>query len=134
MLKYRILADVTVVAHAAYVAFVVFGLVAILLGAARGWGWVRNFWFRAVHFLAIAVVAAEALLGIACPLTTLENDLRQQAGEAVESGSFIGRLAHDLLFYDAPQWIFSVLHVVFAVVVLVTLILVPPRWPWKGRR
>ncbi len=134
MVTYRLMADATVVAHALYVAFVVFGLVAILLGAARGWRWVRNFWFRVVHFLAIAVVAAEALLGVTCPLTALEDDLRQRAGEVVESGSFIGRVAHDLLFYDAPQWIFSVLHVVFAAVVLLTLILVPPRWPWTGKR
>jgi len=113
------------------VAFVVLGLVAILVGVARRWRWVRNFWFRILHFAAIALVAAEAILGMPCPLTTLENDLRQQAGEAVYPGSFIGHWAHNVLFYEAPQWIFGVLHCLFALCVLVTLILAPPRWPWS---
>ena len=130
MAWYGFLADVAVVLHLGYVAFVVLGLLLILVGVARGWRWVRNFWFRILHFVAIALVAAEAILGMTCPLTTLENDLREKAGEAVSGGSFIGRLAHDMLFFDAPQWIFRVLHCLFALVVLVTLILAPPRWPW----
>ena len=131
MAWYSFLADAAVVGHVVYVAFVVLGLVAILVGVARRWRWVRNFWFRILHFTAIAAVAAEAILGMPCPLTTLENHLREKAGEAVYPGSFIGHWAHDVLFYDAPQWIFSVLHCLFAVAVLVTLVLAPPRWPWS---
>jgi putative Ca2+/H+ antiporter (TMEM165/GDT1 family) len=130
MTLYRFLADLVVVFHGAYVAFVVFGLVAILVGIARNWGWVRNFWFRVVHFLAIAYVAFEEGLGFACPITTLENHLREMAGDATYPGSFIGHCVHHMLFYECPQWIFTVLHIVFAVAVLATLILAPPRWPW----
>ena len=38
-----LLADVVLVLHFAYVLFVVGGLVAIWLGCALGWRWVRNF-------------------------------------------------------------------------------------------
>ena len=38
---YRILADITVIVHVAYVLFVVLGVVAILLGWLRKWQWVR---------------------------------------------------------------------------------------------
>ena len=73
MAHYKFLADFAVVIHAAYVAFVVFGLLASLLGALFHWKWVRNFWFRTIHFLAIAIVVVEALNSIVCPLTTLEQ-------------------------------------------------------------
>ena len=53
MLWARVLADVIVVLHAAYVSFVVFGLAAILLGIVFRWSWVRNVWFRAIHLIAI---------------------------------------------------------------------------------
>ena len=46
MLWARVLADLIVVLHAAYVSFVVFGLAAILLGVVFRWRWVRNVWFR----------------------------------------------------------------------------------------
>ena len=46
MTVYRFLADAVLAVHFAYVAFVVLGMAAILLGIALGWRWVRNFWFR----------------------------------------------------------------------------------------
>jgi hypothetical protein len=73
---YRLAADVVVVLHAAYVWFVVFGQLAILIGILRRWAWVRNKWFRWLHLLAISIVVFESLLGIVCPLTTLEGWLR----------------------------------------------------------
>jgi len=128
------LADAVVVVHAIYVAVVVFGLLAILIGACRRWRWVRNFWVRAVHLVMIAYVAVEAGFGITCPLTKLERHWRQLAGESVEGGSFVGRLAHDILFYDLPQWTFDVMHVVFGVAVLLTFLVIPPRWPTRRAR
>lgn len=127
----RILADAVVVAHAAYAAFVVVGLAAILVGVAFRWRWVRNFWFRMIHFAMIGLVAMEAILGVKCPLTSLEDSLRAQAGQSVDQASFIARLARDLLFYEAPEWVFGVLHCLFAAAVLATLVLAPPRWPWQ---
>lgn len=80
---YTILADLVVVAHLAYVLFVVLGLVAILLGYAFGWSWVRNPWFRLTHVAMIAVVVFESLLSIICPLKTLEHYMRNAGGQNV---------------------------------------------------
>lgn len=133
MHTYQFLADAVVVFHALFVGFVVFGQLYILVGLWRRWPAVRNFWFRLIHLSMIGVVALEAVFGIVCPLTSLENHLRQLAGQQVQEGSFMGRLAHNILFYDAPQWIFSVLHCVFALVVVLTFVLAPPRWPFHRR-
>ena len=97
----KLLADFIVVFHATYVSFVVFGLVLILLGIAFRWGWVRNFWFRALHLAAIGIVVLEAVVGMTCPLTDWEQRLRKMAGEGDYAGDFIGHWAHRLIFYRA---------------------------------
>jgi hypothetical protein len=133
MAFYRFLADSIVVVHFAYVAFVVGGAAVILAGAALGWRWVRNFWFRAIHFLMIAVVVAESLGGVLCPLTDWEDRLRELAGEPNEPGSFIGRWIHSVLFVDASRPVLTVCYSVFALAVLLLLFVVPPHWPGKRR-
>jgi hypothetical protein len=132
MIMARILADLIVVVHACFVAFVGFGMVAILLGVAFGWGWVRNFWFRTAHLAAIGVVAALALGGVNCPLTTLENYLRRQAGQATYPGAFIGYWVHRLIFFHAEPWILTLGYSLFGLAVLAAFILAPPRWPRRA--
>jgi hypothetical protein len=124
---YAWLADAVVAIHVAYVSFVIFGQLAILIGAARRWSWIRNRTFRLVHLVAIVVVASEAVLGIPCPLTVWESDLRRLAGQQAAEGTFIGRWLHDLLFFEFPPWVFTTAYVSFALLVLGTLLLVPPR-------
>ena len=131
MFFYRFLADAVLLLHVAYVAFVVVGLAAILVGLACRWRWVRNFWFRAVHLLMIAAVAVESLLGILCPLTEWEDRLRELGGEANQPGSFIGRWLERLLFVDVSPGVLSACYCLFAFAVLLTLVLALPRWPWR---
>ncbi len=131
---YRLLADLIVAVHFAYVSFVIVALMAILLGIALRWSWVRNFWFRAIHLLMIGVVVFESLGGIRCPLTTWEKDLRRLAGETVQQGTFIGRWSSWLLFHDEiPPWMLEISYCCFGIAVLCVWLLAPPRWPWKKR-
>jgi hypothetical protein len=116
------IADVIVVVHFGVVLFIVGGLLGVWIGAALGWAWVRQRWFRYLHLAAIAYVAAEAVLGVACPLTVWEALAR--GGAPAES--FIGRWVRALLFYDLPAWVFSAAYVAWALATLATLWLVPP--------
>jgi hypothetical protein len=136
---YRILADSIVVVHLTYVAFVVLGLAAIVVGACLRWRWVRNFWFRSIHFLMIAVVVGETALDITCPMTTWEDELRAAAGEDVDQSSFVGRVAHRLLFVPEDEATISettlaVAYFAFGTAVLATLVCIPPRWPRLRKR
>ncbi|GAB5405159.1 MAG: hypothetical protein Aurels2KO_33900 [Aureliella sp.] len=124
---YTFLADVVVAAHLGYVLFVILGLLAVLVGFVLKWQWVKNPWFRWIHFSMIGIVVVEALLSITCPLTTLENWLRMKSGATTQSGSFVGRLSHELLFIDLPQNMFVYLYCGFGALVLLSLLLVPPR-------
>ena len=129
LVKWAVLADAVVIVHAAYVAFVAFGFAVILLGVALGWKCVRNFTFRLAHLAAIALVCAEAILGATCPLTTLENALRQRAGQVHYPGDFMGYWAHRLIFYNAPPWEFTGLYAALTILALATFWLAPPEWP-----
>lgn len=124
---YCLAADVIVVVHLLYMAFVIVGQLAIVLGAVLRWEWIRNVWFRRLHLLAISIVAVQAILGIACPLTVWERNLRLLAGQPVGNESFVARLVHSVLFYEFEPWVFTTCYVVFALLVLGTYIWVPPR-------
>ncbi len=116
-------ADALLVVHFLIAAFIVAGLVLVWLGAGLGWRWIRNPWFRYLHLAAIGFVAAEALLGIACPLTVWEDLLRG----GVQPESFVARWVHRLLYYRAPEWIFTAAYALWTAATLLTLWLVPPR-------
>jgi hypothetical protein len=115
-------ADLVLFIHFLIVVFNVGGLVAIWIGAAFGWAWVRNRLFRFTHIGLMGFIAMEALLGITCPLTTIEDWLR---GETSDKG-FIARWVHTLMFYEAPAWVFTVGYVTFFVLVALTWCCVPP--------
>ena len=121
------MADALLVVHFLIAAFIVLGLLAVWLGAALGWRWVRNPWLRYLHLGAIAFVAAEAVLGVACPLTVWEDLLRGGRGMHAGAESFVARWLRALLFYQAPEWVFTAAYLAWATATLVTLRLVPPR-------
>ena len=102
ILPYQVLADAVLTLHFALVAFVVGGLVLVIIGNLRWWRWVDGIGLRLAHLGAIVVVVAEAWLDIACPLTTLENWLRAKATAKPYRGSFVEHWVQQLLYYDAP--------------------------------
>lgn len=131
---YLVLADLVLVVHAAFVAFVIVGLLLIWIGWLRRWACVRNFWFRGAHLTAIGVVVAESVAGFICPLTTWENRLRLLAGgEQRYQGSFIQHWLHRVMFFDCDERIFTMSYLVFFLFVALALWLVPPRWPGASR-
>jgi hypothetical protein len=134
---YGYLADFVVFIHVLYVGYVVVGQLAIIVGAGLKRQCARNPWFRFSHLTAIAIVAWEALNDIRCPITIWEEKLRALAGQDMNIGqSFMGRMFHDLLFWnDVPEIFFNTLHVAMFVVVVQGLIMYPPRWfrRWKPK-
>ena len=116
------LADAIVLLHLSVVLFISAGLPLIHIGAARGWQWVRGWRWRALHLLAIVLVAGESLLGIACPLTVWEDLVRRR-----EPGvGFIERWIDRVLFYDFPPQVFVLAYAGFAALVVRSWFTVPP--------
>ena len=130
-MPYQVLADLVLASHVLIVAFVVLGLLLIIVGSCLRWSWVNALWFRAAHLLAIAIVVAESWLGITCPLTTLEQAFRERALQVTYTESFIEHWLSQLLFYEAPPWAFTLAYTGFGVLVLFTWWNVSPKWRGK---
>jgi hypothetical protein len=120
-------ADALLFGHVLFVAFIVFGLALILIGKPANWSWVRNPWFRILHLAAIGIVVLQSWVGIRCPLTTWEVAFRQRAGEAAYSGSFVSHWLETILYYQAPEWVFTTCYTVFATTVIASWYWVRPR-------
>jgi hypothetical protein len=125
-LPYQLLADLVLTLHVAVVAFVVGGLVLVIVGNLRKWQCVNAFWFRLAHLASIAVVVAEAWLGATCPITNLEMWLRVKAGATTYSISFIEHWLQRVLYYEAPSWVFGLAYSLFGLLVLATWRYFPP--------
>lgn len=85
---HRLLADVVLVLHLAFVVFVVLGGLLVLR-------WPRLAW---VHLPVALYGALIEFVGWACPLTPLENDLRRRGGEAGYEGGFVAHYIVALLY------------------------------------
>lgn len=88
MSLYGFVADLTVLLHLAFVAFVVAGGLLVLR-------WPRLAW---VHLPCAAWGALIEFAGWICPLTPMEIWLRQRAGEAGYSGGFVEHYVIPVLY------------------------------------
>lgn len=125
--SYLLAADMLLFGHALFVAFVVLGLALILVGKFVDWTWVRNPYFRAAHLAAIGIVVVQSWIGVSCPLTLWEMALRERAGDAAYSTSFVSHWLESLLYYQAPAWVFTICYSCFAAIVIASWIWIRPR-------
>ena len=126
-MPYLLAADAVLLLHGLFVVFVVVGLILILAGKLMSWHWVRNWWFRVTHLLAIGVVVLQSWLGVICPLTKLEMLLRSKAGDVTYAGSFVSHWLEAILYYRAPTWVFAAIYTAFAAIVVWSWVWVPPH-------
>lgn len=85
---YSALADLVLVVHLAFVVFVVLGGLLVL----------RWPWLALVHFPAAVWGVVIEYTGGICPLTPLENSLRQSGGASGYSGGFIEHYIQPVLY------------------------------------
>jgi hypothetical protein len=89
-MSWRLLADAVLLIHLAFLVLVIFG------GLLAVWRW-RLAW---LHLPALAWGIWIQFTGRICPLTPLENRLRQLGGEAGYSGGFIEHYLLSLIYPD----------------------------------
>lgn len=119
-MSYRLLADLVLIVHGLFVAFVVFGGLLAL--------WKR--WIAYLHLPALAWGALVIGMGWICPLTPLEISLRQQAGQQGYGGGFI---EHYILALIYPEGITRGTQIVLAALLIVGNIVVYTLWARRGR-
>jgi hypothetical protein len=110
--------------HLAIIAFNIFGLIFIPVGAWRGWAFVRKPGWRLVHVVSMATVAVQAAAGRACFLT----DWQAALAGAPAGQPMIMRWVNSVIFWPMPIWVFVALYLVLFAYTLALLWWVRPRW------
>ena len=131
---HAIFADLVLVLHVIYAGFVLGGFLLLSLGLCCGWAWVHARSFRLPHLVCTTIVAVEALIGLTCPLTWLENIFLRASGADGYDRAFVSRQLHWLLYYDAPAWVFTGAYMALALGVLTLLFYAPPVGKPRGHR
>jgi len=127
LLPYALLADAVLVLHLAVVVFVLGVLPLVVVGNRKCWSWVNARFFRFSHLLAIGLIVGQAWLGQYCLLTLAESWLRERAGQAAYSSSFIQHWVQKILFYDAPLWQLAAAYTGFFALVVWAWLRYPPQ-------
>ena len=122
-----IAADLILVIHLAFIAFIILWQTGIIIGYLRDWKWVRSRIFRLAHLAAIGIVVILAWTNLWCPLTVWENALRRASGGSGYSESFIQHWVSRLVYWDLPLWIFTIVYTLFAGLVAISWLKVRPR-------
>lgn len=104
-MPYGLLADAVLLAHAAFVAFVVLGGLLVLRRPRLAW----------VHLPVVAWGAGIEFAGGICPLTPLENHLRALAHQQGYAGGFVEHYVFGLLY---PEGLTREVQIVLGVGVL----------------
>jgi uncharacterized membrane protein len=87
---YGLLADLTVIVHLGFIAFVA-------AGGFLAWRWPRSLWLHAPAIIYALVIVT---VGFDCPLTPLEKHLRHAAGQAGYAEGFVDHYLTGVLYPD----------------------------------
>jgi hypothetical protein len=112
---YRILIAVSLVAHFAFVGYVV-------VGGFLAWRWPWTFW---PHAAAALWGLLTITVPVTCPLTWAEDWARQRAGEPPLTKGFMDRYINGVLY---PARLETLVQVLIALTILVSWIGVYTRW------
>jgi hypothetical protein len=117
---YRALTEITIVAHLAFIVFVVAGGI-----LAR-----RHGWLIPVHVAALIwAVYAEVSSGIVCPLTALENFFASRAGITTYRGDFVAHYLVPVIYQEGLplDWQYALAAVVVGLNVFIYVSLLMRR-------
>jgi hypothetical protein len=119
-MPYRLLADLVLILHAVFVAFVMLGALLVLRRPRVAW----------IHVPAVLWGAGIEFLGGICPLTPLENHWRALAGQLGYPGGFVEHYIVSLLY---PDGLTRQVQLVLGALVLVVNVAIYARVLWRVR-
>ena len=100
------MADFVMLLHFGLALFITLGFFFIPFGCKFGWSWTQLWRLRILHLVMMGIVTAEAIVGLTCPLTVLENLLRG----VDESQTFVFYWVGRVLYWDLPRQTFILFY------------------------
>ena len=101
-----LIADFILLFHFCIVIFISFGFILIPVGYSFDWIWIKKRYLRLLHAGMMSFITFETLLGMICPLTIIENNLRG----INENHSFISMWVSEIIYWNLPSKFFVILY------------------------
>ena len=101
-----LVANIVLFFHLLVVIFITSGFVLVPIGYKLNWGWVANIKLRILHCGMMAFITLETLLGVTCPLTSIEHYFRG----IHQSESFVVYWITKTIYWDLPSHFFIILY------------------------
>ena len=101
-----LIADFVLLVHFCIVIFISFGFILIPVGYSFDWIWIKKRYLRLLHAGMMSFITFETLLGMICPLTIIENNLRG----INENHSFISMWVSEIIYWNLPSKFFVILY------------------------
>ena len=111
-----IFSKIVLLFHFSIFLFITISFILIPLGYYKKWKWVKNKYFRLIHLILMGIIFIETILGFMCPLTILENFLRNN----IEINNKITQIIHQIMYWDLPTYQFIILYL-FSLLYLIFL-------------
>jgi len=120
-----VLADILMLLHFLWAAFMVIGLP---LGL-----WLRSPTLRWIHFGGMVITAAFAVAGAYCPLTIWEESLRWEADPGFTyEGGFLAHHLSSILYPQIEPWILRSASVLWGTLTVLTMVVIRPGRKMKA--
>ena len=98
--------EIVLLFHFCIFLFMILSFFLIPLGYYQKWEWVKNRYYRLIHLVLMGIIFIETILGFMCPLTILENFLRNDK----EINNKITQIIHQIMYWDLPSYQFIILY------------------------
>ena len=98
--------EIVLLFHFCIFLFMILSFFLIPLGYYQEWKWVKNKYYRLIHLVLMGIIFIETILGFMCPLTILENFLRND----IEINNKITQIIHQIMYWDLPTYQFIILY------------------------
>ncbi len=98
--------EIVLLFHFCIFLFIILSFILIPLGYYQKWEWVKNKYYRLIHLVLMGIVFIETILGFMCPLTILENFLRND----IEINNKITQFIHQIMYWNLPTYQFIILY------------------------
>ena len=87
--------------------FITLSFILIPVGYFQKWKWVKNKYYRSMHLILMGIISIETILGFMCPLTILENYLRDD----IKVDNKFTEIVHQILYWNLPNYQFIILYI-----------------------
>ena len=125
-----LMADFILIIHFVIVIYIASWILLIPIAYKINWDIFKNKNLRLIHIILLFFVSLESIFGLTCPLTSIENYLRN----IVNTKTFISYWLETIIYWDLPNIFFVGLYSLSLMLTIFWWKLFPPKKSLKKKK